>query len=199
MKLLISNTVLLARNVFKKNPLVVNVGIYGALFTSSELLQQTVSKKLLPKMQSIDNKNQLEIGSKERKSVDGYNWKSICCYAVYGTFLIGPALFFWYKFLDRKFPSSIKKNIAKKVFLDQFGFGLVSLGIFFSVMNIMEGKERPFDDVPEKWFKAFTMGACYWMPVQTVNFLILPPQYRVAYVGLMSFIWTNVLIYMRKS
>ncbi len=43
------------------------------------------------------------------------------------------------------------------------------------------------------------IGTCYWPLAQTVNFALVPPRFRMAYVGSAAFIWTNILSFIKAS
>ncbi|KAG1682616.1 Mpv17-like protein [Nymphon striatum] len=180
--------------IFSKYPFFANVSIYGALYSSAEIVNQTITKKILPKIGKEEQKNLSNVAQN-----DSYDWKSVGRYSAYGITILGPSLHFWFKFIDRVLPGVAPKTIIKKVLIDQFCFGFSALGLFFITMNVLEGKEKPFEGVQEKWITGFKFGMGYWIPVQAINFFVLSPQYRVVYVGVMSFIWSNFLIYMRKT
>lgn len=45
---------------------------------------------------------------------------------------------------------------------------------------------------------AFQTSCGYWLPVQFVNFLLIPPSFRVTYVSIAAFCWVNILCYLKN-
>ena len=39
----------------------------------------------------------------------------------------------------------------------------------------------------------------FWMPAQTVNFLLVPQTMRVVYIGVCSFAWVNILCFFKRG
>lgn len=44
----------------------------------------------------------------------------------------------------------------------------------------------------------FQTSCGYWLPVQFVNFLLIPPSFRVTYVSIAAFCWVNILCYLKN-
>lgn len=120
-------------------------------------------------------------------------------YAVMGTLIYSPILFNWYKWLDRTFPGTTKKIILRKLLLDQFVLTPPLLVIFFTGMSIMEMKKDKFEECKEKFLPTFQRSCLFWLPAQTVNFLLIPPHLRVVYMGCASFLWVNILCYVKRQ
>ncbi|EGI59112.1 hypothetical protein G5I_12825 [Acromyrmex echinatior] len=48
-------------------------------------------------------------------------------------------------------------------------------------------------------FTKMSKTSCgYWLPVQFVNFLLIPPSFRVTYVSIAAFCWVNILCYLKN-
>ncbi|CAD5234774.1 unnamed protein product [Bursaphelenchus xylophilus] len=60
------------------------------------------------------------------------------------------------------------------------------------------GKEA-FHEYCRKFVTLFELDLCFWPPVQTVNFLIVPPKYRVIYVMIAMFFYNTVLTYVKHN
>lgn len=69
----------------------------------------------------------------------------------------------------------------------------------FPVLSILEGKADIFEELRQKYVKAFIANQSFWIPVQTVNFSLIPSHLRVTYVASASFIWINVLCYIKRQ
>lgn len=66
-------------------------------------------------------------------------------------------------------------------------------------MAIVERREDIFEELRQKYLKAFIANQSFWVPAQTVNFFFIPPHLRVVYVASASFLWINVLCYIKRQ
>jgi Mpv17-like protein len=116
-----------------------------------------------------------------------------------GTFIYSPILYNWYKWLDNKFPGTTKRIIVRKLLLDQFILTPPLLVIFYTGMSLMERQKNITEECQKKFLPTFQRSCLFWLPAQTVNFLLIPPQYRVVYMGIASFLWVNILCYVKRQ
>ncbi|GFW66268.1 mpv17-like protein [Trichonephila clavipes] len=65
-------------------------------------------------------------------------------------------------------------------------------------MGALEGKEDVFAELKAKFWSTYKMSCCFWLPAQAINFALLPPYTRVAFVGVASFVWVNVLCFVKR-
>ena len=65
---------------------------------------------------------------------------------------------------------------------------------------MLEGKSREL--IYEYWkykvLPTYLIGTALWIPAQVLNFKIVPPQFRVAYVASFVLLEVNVLCFVRK-
>lgn len=120
-------------------------------------------------------------------------------YAAMGTLVYSPILFNWYKWLDRTFPGTAGRIIVRKLLLDQFILTPPLLVIFYTGMSLMEGQQDLTEECQKKFVPTFARSCLFWLPAQTVNFLLIPPQFRVVYMGCASFLWVNILCYVKRQ
>ena len=45
----------------------------------------------------------------------------------------------------------------------------------------------------------FQKQVYFWVPAQLINFLFLPASVRVAFVGVCSFMWINILCWVKRE
>ncbi|XP_025836892.1 mpv17-like protein [Agrilus planipennis] len=171
----------LIKHVFEKHPIISNSVAYGILFVSSEISQQVVIKKIL---------------TEEKEPLDK---KTIGRYAVYGTLLQGPYLTIWFRYLDSKLKGTAYKIVTQKVLLDQFLATPPLYCLFFIAMSLLEGREDCTKELKEKFLTTFKTSCMFWLPVQTINFLLVPPSFRVIYVGTCSLTWVNILCWIKRQ
>lgn len=201
-------------NIMQKRPLMYNSVIYGSFFTSAELIRQSftnVSKPIAEESRnSIDTKEPILIQVQklcetlnlvdEDASVQStnYNWPQLKRYAIYGCFLAGPILYRWYKLLDTFYTGTSARIVLTKLLADQFIFTPPLLVLFFISMSLMEAKSDILRECKIKFLHTFQTSCGYWLPVQLVNFMLVPSSLRVTYVSIASFCWINILCYLKN-
>ena len=97
-----------ASSLYSRRPVACNMAMYGVLYSSAEISQQTIRKK--------------------RK----YDWDSAGRMATMGATFYGPFYYYWYRFLDAMLPGRRYITILKKVALDQSVAGVIGLSVFFT-------------------------------------------------------------------
>jgi len=176
------------------HPVVTNALVYGGLYTLAEVSQQNI-------------RNRTNFGAMERRDLSAskgggahLDMSSVKRYAIMGTVVFPPILTKWYHWLDSRFPCTSKPVVMKKLFLDQFLLTPWLVAIFFIGMSYMEGLrgDAVLDECKVKFLKTFVLDCCYWLPVQALNFLFIPPMLRVVYIGVTTFVWLNVLCYIKS-
>ncbi|XP_076764619.1 mpv17-like protein [Xylocopa sonorina] len=209
------------KNSARKRPLLFNSVIYGSFYTGAEFTQQTYSRlsklPLSPVSTNIEETNTFKIESPlftrirkfneklglldEDNSLQlwSYNWAQIKRYAIYGCFIAGPVLHGWYKWLDSFYKGKTMKTVVPKLLVDQFILTPPLIIIFFISMSLMEGKSNMFDECKAKFFQTFKTSCVYWLPVQFLNFLLVPPSLRVSFVSIAAFCWVNILCYLKNT
>ncbi|XP_070501123.1 mpv17-like protein [Chironomus tepperi] len=172
----------LVKTAFRKHPVIANCTTYGFLYVGAELSQQTVTKKFLTSPpQDIDK-------------------PTLARYGIMGTLIYSPILYNWYKWLDRSFPGTAKKTILRKLLLDQFLLTPPLLVIFYTGMSLMEMNfDEPFEECKRKFVPTFARSCMFWLPAQTLNFILIPPAFRVIYMGFASFCWVNILCFLKRQ
>ncbi|EFN75766.1 Uncharacterized protein FKSG24-like protein [Harpegnathos saltator] len=206
-------------DAMRKRPLLFNSMVYGFFYTSAEFIRQSFTK---PTTQMVVKESETLVDTKgpilmriqkickildlvdEKKdtatrSTRDYNWPQLKRYAVYGCFLAGPVLHGWYKWLDTYYSGKSTRIVLKKLFADQFIFTPPLLVLFFTSMSLMEAKSDIFRECQIKFPHTFQTSCGFWLPVQLVNFLLVPASLRVTYVGVAGFCWVNILCYLKNA
>ncbi|KYN27261.1 PREDICTED: N-acetyltransferase 9-like protein [Trachymyrmex cornetzi] len=199
----------------EKRPLLFNSMVYGFFYTSAEFIRQSFTKMSKPiQLITVDPENSsnikgpvliqiqklcemLDLVDKNSNSAT-YNWPQLKRYAIFGCLLAGPILHGWYKWLDTFYSGKSTKIVLKKLFVDQFILTPPLIILFFISMSLMEAKSDLLQECKIKFVHTFQTSCGYWLPVQFVNFLLIPPSFRVTYVSIAAFCWVNILCYLKN-
>ncbi|XP_065578886.1 mpv17-like protein [Artemia franciscana] len=169
------------RNAFRNYGNITNAMFYGSFYVGAEFSQQT-----------------LKIFVFKDPEWTKYDFAAIGRFAVIGMGVNPHILYRWYRFLDSRWPGRSLSAVARKVLMDQFVLTPPHLCGFYTMMSIMEGKADIFEECREKFFQTYRVSCSFWLPAQSVSFLLMPPQYRVAFVGCCVFVWANVLCWFKR-
>jgi Mpv17-like protein len=180
------------KETLNQYPFISNALIYGGLYSLAEVSRQTIKNSKSVIVGECDPKQ-------DNSSNSAYDVDSIKRYAIMGTAVYGPWLTKWYIWLDGKFPCNTRKVVLKKLLLDQFFLTPFMVAVFYVGMSFLENvsNENLFNECNKKFLPTFTLDCCYWLPIQALNFFFVPSFLRVAYVGVTTFIWLNVLAYIK--
>ncbi|CAH2256668.1 mpv17-like protein [Pararge aegeria] len=168
------------RQSLKKRPVITNTVVYATFYTAAELSQQTFNKIYSPEKPDIDLKSAGRI-------------------VAVGSCLYAPTLYYWYKFLDKKFVGTAVKVVATKVVAEQFIMTPTLLAAFYTLLGVLERREDVLEELRDKYWKTFLANQAFWIPGQTINFFFVPSNLRVVYVASASFIWINVLCFIKRQ
>ncbi|XP_037074725.1 mpv17-like protein isoform X2 [Pollicipes pollicipes] len=173
------------RRVFQQRPLLGNALAYGTLFVGAELTQQTILRRVLR-----EDKTQPPAP---------YDTATLGRYALLGYTINPTILYFWYKWLDKRFVGTSMAVVGKKLVLDLGVIGPINIFVFFTAMALMERREDIFAEHKDKYVGTCLKQVYFWLPAQAANFFLLPNRFRVLYVGACSFLWLNLLCWIKRS
>jgi len=204
-----------------KHPLLTNGALYGGLYTLAEVSQQKLRAKFgahstshhqmistsVPVSGSVTSvmatNGATAAGASLTSSPSHHrlDMTSVKRYAIMGTLVIAPIFTKWYQWLDNRFPATNKTTVIKKIILDQFLLTPWLLAMFFIGMAFLEGAKGKalLHELNEKFVKTFQLDCLYWIPVQALNFVFVPPIFRVVFIGVTTFIWMNFLCFIKAS
>lgn len=100
--------------------------------------------------------------------------------------VFGPAASAWYGVLQRHIVfKSYAATIATRVAADQALFTPTHLFCFLTSMSIMEGSD-PWEKLRNGFWPTFKTNVGVWSTVQAINFSVVPLEYRVLVVNVVS-------------
>jgi len=188
-----------------KHPVKSSALMYGTMYTLAEVSQQKISSSITstnssPSSSSLSPAASLAASSsKSSLASHSLDVSSVKRYAIMGTFVFPPLLTRWYSWLDGRFPCTSGAVVSKKLLLDQFIFTPWVVVIFYVGMAWLEGKQGQdrWLELQQKGVTTFLLDCLFWLPVQFMNFMFIPPWLRVGFIGVMTFLWLNVLAYIK--
>ena len=93
----------------------------------------------------------------------------------------------------------IFRIIAIKVLLDQTILTIPLLLGFFPYMSWCQDQQDVFRELKEKFWMTYGLSCLWFLPAQTINFIFVPPQYRILYNGVCGFVWANILCAVKRT
>lgn len=171
-----------------------------------------------------------------------FDFKRLATAVAWNGLLFSPFFFFWFRFLDGRFPGNGPRNVAAKVIVNQLvvagpiniaylgftSFGEELLSCAFHEETVGEARE-PTETVvvhhnvtttatqednggkvdgyvgrsmarlkrraEDSMMTILVASNLYWIPVNALNFLFVPPTLRVFPTILGSLVWTTFLSY----
>ncbi|EXJ96359.1 hypothetical protein A1O1_01485 [Capronia coronata CBS 617.96] len=113
--------------------------------------------------------------------------------------VFGPAATKWYGILQKYINVGSKNaTIAARVAADQIVFAPCNLALFLTTMSVMEGGD-PKEKLRKTWLPGLEANWVLWPAVQAVNFKMVPLQYQVLVVNMVSLGWNCFLSWLNSS
>ncbi|XP_078691025.1 mpv17-like protein [Branchiostoma floridae x Branchiostoma belcheri] len=174
----------LLRNVLRKSPYLTSVGLYTTLYTGADVCHQLWHFHFIEKATHQHSTFSLDLGRTARMSFIGF-----AC--------LGNFNYVWIPFLEGLFPGATVRKTLAKVLVDQVIAAPILITAFYVGLRTLERKPDVFAVVREKFVDTYLTGMMFWPAAQTINFYLLPLQYRVIFLGVCSFTWANVMCFMK--
>jgi len=167
-------------------PLLASCLSYATIAGLAELTQQTLQFKLLPVY--------------HHRQAEDFDWPAIGRYVVLGLACLAPMYFYWYRWLDKTFPGTLRKTILIKVLLDMSVFAVPVYTIFYAVLNFLAGVtiEDNVKEIKAKLVPTLLLSMLFWVPAQVINFRMVAPSLRVHYISICTFIEVNILCVLKR-
>ncbi|XP_054851376.1 mpv17-like protein [Eublepharis macularius] len=166
----------------RRHPWVVNVAAYGTLFSAADVAQQVLARPHL----DASEQGYLDLKQTGKVALVGFSFHANFNY-------------FWFRSLERLLPGTNVARVIAKVTCDQAIAAPLTIGAFYAGLSLLDGESDIFGNLREKFWPTYKTGVLCWTLFQTVNFTLVPPVLRTAYVGACSFLWTAFLCYLRQN
>jgi len=162
-----------------KQPLKTSMATSATVMVCGDLLAQRMEKR-----REFDWRRNLVVGS----------WNGL---------VFSPVFFLWFRFLDRWFPKTTFRHALAKVAVNQLVMVLPINAGFLVYIRSMENllysrwktscfselRAKVLNDSGEIFFKSLGL----WGPVNMLNFLLVPPKFRILPTIGASFVWSTIL------
>mmetsp|Transcript_4997 Transcript_4997/g.9586 ORF Transcript_4997/g.9586 Transcript_4997/m.9586 type:complete len:327 (+) Transcript_4997:49-1029(+) len=128
---------------------------------------------------------ELDMARTFRQALFGFGWH-------------GPSSHYFYGYLDTLMPGATMDKVAAKVFTDQVLWNPIFATIYFSYLNVMQGKTLA--DLKLKMKQDLLTGVKaswgFWVPAHFVNFRFIPGDQRVLYINTLQILYNIFLSFL---
>ena len=133
----------------------------------------------------------------EKKGLKNHNMIRTAKMSALGFCVFAPGLRTWYIVLDKVVKGTGGGVALKKMLLDQLIWAPSFLAMFFSAVNIMDGKgiDEIKKTLSNDYIDALKFNYALWPAVQMLNFYFVPMQHRVIVVNFVALFWNTYLAY----
>ena len=129
-----------------------------------------------------------------------YDWSRSGKMLLMGLFHGAPKHYL-YLYLDRTIPGRNITSAAKKVLFDQTVISAFLNSTFLYGISIMESQTpaQAWRGLKDKFLQLYI---CDWLlcsPFQMINFILVPPKFRVLFVNVIDLVWNTILSYFQHQ
>lgn len=123
-----------------------------------------------------------------------FNLHRFCVFGGVGVFLVGPVLAIWYDMLARMAKPGLKSALGRML-LDQFVMAPCFISVILLTVMSLEGSPLPdtIHKISTDIFSILQSNWMLWIPFQSLNFSLVPPQYHTLAANTMSLVWNVYL------
>nr|XP_020473330.1 mpv17-like protein [Monopterus albus] len=172
--------------VFKAHPYISNVLGYTMLFASADIIQQSV----------LGGK---PVSGSTSEDSAGIDWSQTARVATVGFCFHANFNYHWFRGLERMLPGGGVKAVTGKVVVDQLIAGPLTISAFYIGLSLLENKEDLLETWRQKFWTSYKAGVIFWSTMQAVNFALVPPVARTAFVGGIALTFTIFLCHFRQQ
>lgn len=124
--------------------------------------------------------------------------------AITGLVWSGPVTHYWYKILFGHLTVRMKDPVLKlmaQIVLDAIIFSPVTVSGYFTVRSVLEGSgwRGVKDKLSTRLFSTVLGAWKFWPAANVINFSLVPLQFRVLYMNVLSVFWSGYLTYVNSK
>lgn len=124
--------------------------------------------------------------------------------AVTGLVWSGPITHYWYKILFGRLTVGIKDpllGLMAQILLDAIIFSPVTVSGYFAVRSILEGSgwKGASEKLRTRLFSTVLGAWKFWPAANVINFGLVPIQFRVLYMNVLSVFWSGYLTFVNSK
>ncbi|XP_045780262.1 mpv17-like protein [Maniola jurtina] len=129
------------------------------------------------------------------------DWARATRFGIFGAFFMAPVFYGWMKYSSKFFRGKSLTTAVTRALVEQVSYSPVALAYFFFGMSLLEMKplNTCVNEVKEKFWPTYKVGAIFWPTAQTINFYLVPEKNRIVFVSVASFVWTIFMAHMKAK
>ena len=177
-------------------------GIYSKLLMEKPLLTKSITSCATNAFSDVLCQKLIITTKEEEKdtSTASIDKERLGQAAVTGLLWSGPVTHYWYKILFGKLTISINDPIiglVVQILLDSIIFSPITVSGYFTLRSIMEGSgiEGIKDKLSTRLVKTVLGAWKFWPAANVINFGLVPLEFRVLYMNVLSIFWSFYLTY----
>lgn len=134
-------------------------------------------------------------------TIENCDWVRAARYSIFGTFFMAPVFYGWMKYISPFFKGKSLKIALTRALIEQVSYSPCAMAYFFFGMSALEMKplSRCVQEVKDKFWPTYKIGAVFWPSAQTLNFYFVSEKNRIIFVSLASFVWTVYLAHVKAK
>ena len=81
---------------------------------------------------------------------------------------------------------------------DNLHDGALMIPSYFMGVGLLQGESVAacVANLRSEWRASYLVDTCFWLPVMTANFALVPAQYRVRTIATASMVWSVIIDYL---
>eukprot|EP01026_Neomeris_dumetosa_P028296 TRINITY_DN2290_c0_g1_i6.p1 TRINITY_DN2290_c0_g1~~TRINITY_DN2290_c0_g1_i6.p1 ORF type:complete len:321 (+),score=25.32 TRINITY_DN2290_c0_g1_i6:44-1006(+) len=131
----------------------------------------------------------------------GLDIRRLLTFTLLGAIYVAPLLHLWYGALNRLISAQGLVPGIQRMAMDQFFWAPLFVGVFMGILTVVQALPQlvQMSDVSAKlkqdWFGTVKLNWTLWVPAQTLNFWLVPPNLQVLMANITAIIWNVILSY----
>ncbi|XP_047338005.1 PXMP2/4 family protein 4-like [Impatiens glandulifera] len=165
------------------------VGWYLGMINARPVLTKSVTSCLIYAAADLSSQTICETS---------YDFSRTLRMGMYGLFISGSTLHYWYNFMSRILPKRNTMASLKKMFLGQAVYGPIMTAVFFSTNAALQGESygEIVARLKRDMIPTLLNGVMYWPLCDFLTFKFIPVHLQPLVSNSFSYLWSIYLTYM---